>query len=257
VRLLRDDQGTAVVLPDSVGRVVSLVPSLTEAIAVTAPGILVGATDWCTHPADLDLPRVRGTKNPDLAQIIALRPDVVICNKEENRKVDVDRLRAAGVAVWVTVIENLDDAFRSLHRLTNDVLDRGRPDWLTSAEQSWSLPPIQPRVHVVVPVWRNPWIVIGSPTFAGSLLHRLGADNVFEASPKRYPRVDPDQLEQASRLFADVVLLPDEPYAFSAEDGPEAFPGAPVRLIDGRSLTWYGPSLATARARLLGALTVS
>ena len=102
-RTLRDDLGHAVVLPDTpVCRVVSLVPSLTEAVAATRRDALVGATDWCTHPADLDVARVRGTKNPDRAAIAALEPDLVIANKEENRELDVSRLRQSGVPVWVT-----------------------------------------------------------------------------------------------------------------------------------------------------------
>src|SRR5438270_3140046 len=102
VRSLTDDTGQNVELPGEVTRVVSIVPSLTEAVAATAPGLLVGATDWCTHPADLDVPRVRGTKNPDVEAIIALHPDVVVANVEENRAPDLDALRAADVPVWVT-----------------------------------------------------------------------------------------------------------------------------------------------------------
>src|SRR5690349_22846958 len=100
-----DDLGTPLHLDGPAARVVSLVPSLTEAIAATRPEALVGATDWCTHPADLDVSRVRGTKNPDRAAIEALEPDVVLANREENRELDVARLRAAGIAVWVTEIE--------------------------------------------------------------------------------------------------------------------------------------------------------
>src|SRR3954453_14202133 len=96
-----DDLGTPVAVPRSVGRVVSLVPSLTESIAVTAPGLLVGATDWCTNPAELDVPRVGGTKNPRVAEVIELNPDVVVANEEENRQDDLDALRERGVAVWV------------------------------------------------------------------------------------------------------------------------------------------------------------
>ena len=104
-----DDLGAEVALDSSPRRVVSLVPSLTEAIAVTAPGVLVGATNWCTHPAGLEVARVRGTKNPDRAAIAALRPDLVVANQEENRRVDVERLRSAGIPVWVTRIDGIDD----------------------------------------------------------------------------------------------------------------------------------------------------
>ena len=93
-----DDEGRRIPLPATIDRVVSLVPSLTEAVGVTEPGLLVGATDWCTHPDDLDehgVTRVRGTKNPDIEAIVALRPDIVLANAEENRAPDLDALRAA------------------------------------------------------------------------------------------------------------------------------------------------------------------
>ena len=106
--MVSDDLGADVPMPGPPARVVSLVPSLTEALAVSAPDRLVGATDWCTHPADLDVPRVRGTKNPDLAAIRALSPDLVVANMEENRELDVRRLRDSGVAVWVTRIETVE-----------------------------------------------------------------------------------------------------------------------------------------------------
>ena len=112
-----DDLGVAVSLPGSIDRVVSLVPSLTESLAVSAPGLLVGATDWCTHPADLDVTRIGGTKNPDVAGIVALAPDLVLANEEENRAADLDALREAGVAVWVTQVRTVDEAFTSLARM--------------------------------------------------------------------------------------------------------------------------------------------
>jgi ABC-type Fe3+-hydroxamate transport system substrate-binding protein len=247
VTALVDDLGTPVPLPRPPRRVVSLVPSLTEALAVTVPDRLVGATDWCSHPAGLDVPRVRGTKNPDRAAIAALAPDLVVANQEENRRLDVERLRAAGVPVWVTVIESLDQALASLRRLFTAVLAVGEPDWLAAAAASWAPPPAGPRTRVVVPVWRDPWMVVGARTFTGDLLDRLGLDNVFAGHAERYPRLDLAELRAAG---PELVLLPDEPYLFTADDGPEAFPGLPAALVPGRELTWYGPSLATARAGL-------
>jgi ABC-type Fe3+-hydroxamate transport system substrate-binding protein len=248
VTTLVDDLGTPVPLPRPPRRVVSLVPSLTEALAVTVPERLVGATDWCSHPAGLDVARVRGTKNPDRAAITALRPDLVVANQEENRQLDVERLRAAGVPVWVTVIESLDQALGSLRRLFDDVLAVGEPDWLVAATTAWAEPPSGPRPRVVVPVWRDPWMVVGARTFTGDLLARLGLDNVFAGHAERYPRLDLDEVRAAG---PGLVLLPDEPYRFTPDDGPEAFPGLPVALVPGRELTWYGPSLATARTTLL------
>src|ERR1700734_544152 len=143
----RDDLGYPVELARPARRVVSLVPSLTESVAVTRPDALAGATDWCTHPADLDVPRVRGTKNPDRAAIAALRPDLVVANREENRRHDVEHLRAAGIPVWVTEIETVDGALRSLRRLFTEVLSVPEPEWLSAAAVAWSGPPPLPAVR--------------------------------------------------------------------------------------------------------------
>jgi ABC-type Fe3+-hydroxamate transport system substrate-binding protein len=243
---VNDDLGHHVDLARPARRVVSLVPSLTEAVAATRPDALVGATDWCTHPADLDVTRVRGTKNPDRAAIEALAPDLVIANREENRELDITRLRAAGVTVWVTVIETVDQAFASMRRLFADALGWDVPDWLVEAEQVWDEPARGDGRRVAIPIWRDPWMVVGSATFTGDLVARLGLVNAFADSPDRYPHVELAEVEAA----ADLVLLPDEPYVFTADDGPEAFTSTPTALVSGRSLTWYGPSMLTAREEL-------
>ncbi len=243
----RDDLGHPVEVSRPVGRVVSLVPSLTESVAATRPEALAGATDWCTHPAGLDVTRVRGTKNPNLAAIAALRPGLVLANQEENRRLDVERLRAAGVPVWVTVIRTLEEAIASLRRMFAVGLGWPEPPWLASAEQAWRAPPAGPRLRTVIPVWRDPWMVVGSATFTGDLAARLGLDNVYGGHPERYPHVTLDDIMARQ---PDIVVLPDEPYTFGPADGPEAFPRRRVALVEGRSLTWYGPSLLTARARL-------
>jgi len=245
---LTDDEGRAVPVPAQVTRVVSIVPSLTEAVAATAPGLLVGATDWCTHPADLDVPRIGGTKNPDVAAIADLRPDVVVANQEENRLPDLDALRAVGLAIWVTDVRTVEGAFTSLAgMLAACRLDR--PAWLDDAERAWAaLPEPATRRRAVVPIWRKPWMAVGSDTFTGAVLARLGVDNVLADSPERYPRFDPADLPPH-----DLAVLPDEPYEFTADDGPQYFT-APSRLVSGRLLTWYGPSLREAAAVLPGAL---
>ncbi|MGW7242253.1 helical backbone metal receptor [Streptomyces sp. NPDC054804] len=232
-------------------RVVSLVPSLTEAVAVTLPDVLVGATDWCTHPADLDVTRVGGTKNPELDRILALAPDLVIANEEENRAPDLDALRTAGVEVLVTEVREVPQAFRELARLLAACGARTRPRWLDEAEEAWSAPVPEPRTTAVVPIWRRPWMVLGRDTFAGDVLKRLGTGNLYAAHPERYPRIP---VEELNDIRPDLVVLPDEPYRFTAGDGPEAFPGLPCALVSGRHLTWYGPSLAEAPRLLDGAL---
>jgi ABC-type Fe3+-hydroxamate transport system substrate-binding protein len=247
VHTVIDDLGAPVRLRRPVTSVVSLVPSLTEAIATSRPELLVGATDWCSHPAELSVVRVRGTKNPDLKRIADLAPDLVICNQEENRELDVRRLRQAGVAVWVSRIETLGEAFGSLNRLFVEVLGGQRPDWLAAAEHSWAAPPRLPALRAAVPIWREPWMVVGARTFTGDLLGRLGVRNVFGSAAQRYPHVS---LADIVAGRPELVLLPDEPYVFGPDDGPEAFPGIQTELVSGRLLTWYGPSLATARTEL-------
>lgn len=252
-RTLRDDLGHEVVLPDDpVCRVASLVPSLTEAVAATNPGALVGATDWCTHPADLDVARVRGTKNPDRKAIADLRPDLVIANKEENREMDVQRMRADGIQVWVTDIETVPQALASMRRLLIEACGWGEPGWLTEAERLWGGEVPTPHTRVIVPIWRDPWMVVGQPTFTADLLARLGLEVVTPGEDGRYPHADLTALDNAG---ADLVLLPDEPYVFTKDDGPEAFSHTPTRLVSGRLITWYGPSLIEARRALADVAT--
>lgn len=246
-RMPVDDLGTEVPLPRPVSRVVSLVPSLTEALAETQQHAIVAATEWCTFPAQLDVPRIRGTKNPDCRAIAALAPDLVVANMEENREIDVRRLRNAGVPVWVTRTESVEGALAAMERLFEEGLGWGIPRWLVEAREVWAAPPSLGGLRAAAVIWRRPWMVVGRDTFAGDLMERLGLVHAFRDASDRYPVVDVDDLDE---MGLDVVLLPDEPYAFSPTDGPEAFARTPVALINGRLLTWYGPSLVTARAAL-------
>lgn len=229
-------------------RVVSLVPSLTEAVAVTLPGLLVGATDWCGHPPELAVPRVGGSKYPDLDRVLALRPDVVLMNVEENRRSDADTLRAAGVAVRVTYPRTVAGALDELTTLLAELGADTEPQWLAAARAAWSVRPgTGPARRAVIPVWRRPWVLLGGDTFATDVLRRLGVLNLYQDHPDRYPRPPLDEIRAHA---PDLVVLPDEPYRFTATDGPDAFPATPCVLVSGRHLTWYGPSLAEAPAVL-------
>jgi ABC-type Fe3+-hydroxamate transport system substrate-binding protein len=246
-----DDTGAGVPLASEVSRIVCLVPSLTEALAFSCREKLVAATDWCTHPADLDVERVGGTKNPRVEAIVALLPDLVVANEEENRPPDLDALRAQGIPVWVTDIRTLDQALASIDKLLRAV---GAIDtsWLSQARESWVDPPAVVegrRLRVVVPIWRRPWMHLGSDTYAGDVLQRLGVDNVLADSPQRYPKLGLESLPEV-----DLVVLPNEPYLFTETDGPEAFPGVPCALVSGRFLTWYGPAMVGAPQALLASL---
>jgi hypothetical protein len=171
---------------------------------------------------------------------VSLRPDVVLLNDEENRPEDIDELRRRGIGTLITDYKTVADAILGLASLL-DRLDMEPPRWLEEAEAAWAAPWDGPRTTAVVPIWRRPWMALGRDTFAGDVLSRIGVDNALADHGVRYPRIDLESVPPH-----EVVVLPDEPYQFSADDGPEAF-RAPFRLVSGRHLTWYGPSLAEAR----------
>ncbi|WP_132878945.1 helical backbone metal receptor [Tamaricihabitans halophyticus] len=250
-----DELGATVPVPDTPRRVVSLVPSLTEAVATSAPEILVGATDYCTHPEGLAVARVGGSKYPKVATVLAAEPDLVIANAEENRPDEVAELRAAGVPVWVTAAPGTVPAgIESVRRVLVEVLGLAEPDWVARASQLWR-DPLPIRARAVVPVWRKPWVVLGRDTFAGDVLRRLGIANAYGEHADRYPRPKIAELrERFDTGEADLLVLPDEPYEFTKDDGPDWFPGVHYALVCGRYLTWYGPSLVAAHQALRTAL---
>lgn len=252
---LFDDLGADVPLRDVPHRVVSLVPALTEAVEVSSPGRIAGATDYCTHPDELEVPRVGGSKYPKVDDVLALHPDLVLANSEENRPEDVERLRANGIPVWVMAAPaTVPHALASLRRLLTQALAESEPDWLVTAEELWR-DTAPERARAVVPVWRKPWIVLGRDTFGGDVLRRLGISHVYSGHEDRYPRPKIDELRaKFADGEADLLVLPDEPYLFTDIDGPEAFPNVPYVLVSGRYLTWYGPSLVDAHRELSAAL---
>jgi hypothetical protein len=145
----------------------------------------------------------------------------------------------------------VDQALDTLGRLCA-ALGRPDPSWLVRTREVWADPPRVPPATAVVPIWRRPWMVVGRDTFAGDVLARLGVRNVFADHVDRYPKLAPDSLPTIS---ADLAVFPDEPYAFTPEDGPEAWPQARAAFVSGRHLTWYGPSLADAPSVLIRQLS--
>ncbi len=246
-----DDLGHHVELVDEPRRIVSLVPSISETLASWGlADRLVGVTEWCVEPPHAfdHAARVRGTKNPDVAAIVGLAPDVVVANEEENRRADVERLRDAGVRVWVTAPRSLTEVADCVERLGPVVGAEGPARRLADeirgalAGAAHERRALDRPLRAFCPVWRDPWIAVGTGTIAADLLHHAGFDVVPDEP--RYPRVE---LDAVAALDPDVVLLPDEPYEFGAADA-EVFADwrAPVRLIDGATLTWWGPRTAAA-----------
>ncbi|MGH3434262.1 MAG: helical backbone metal receptor, partial [Thermocrispum sp.] len=180
---------------------------------------------------------------------------LVLANSEENRPEDVERLRADGIPVWVMdAPASVPAALGSLRRLLTQAFGLTEPAWLCEAEELWSHT-VTATVTAIIPVWRKPWVVLGRDTFGGDVLRRLGCANAYAGHAERYPRPKLDELRATFGAGeATVLVLPDEPWEFTDDDGPEAFPGIRYVLVSGRYLTWYGPSLVQAHSALSSAL---
>ncbi len=220
-------------------RVVSLVPSATETLA--AWGIEpVAVTRFCERP---DLPAVGGTKNPDLAAIVALAPDLVVVNTEENRQEDAEALREAGVKLHVIAIDRVEDVLSQMTQLATACGLAALPAPLAD----WEPRPAALRVRAFVPIWRRPWMTVSAGTYGASVLRAAGIDVVTVASPDRYPEVD---LAAIAAERPDVVLAPTEPYAFTERHRAELETVAPVEFVDGKDIFWWGVRTPGATARL-------
>jgi ABC-type Fe3+-hydroxamate transport system substrate-binding protein len=243
-------------------RIVCLVPSLTESLfSLGLGGRVVGVTDYCVHPpaALAGMPRVGGTKTPDLDAIAALAPDLVIANREENRRRDVERLRAAGIPVWVTYPRTVREGARLLASMA---ALGASPEAVARVVE-----PVQRAVaaaeearggggpRVFCPIWRRPWMAVGGDTYAHDLITLCGGVNVFGgSSQRRYPRVREEEILAAA---PELILLPDEPYAFGPQDAADlrAWPvpaarSGRIHLIDGTLVSWYGARISRAIATL-------
>jgi ABC-type hemin transport system substrate-binding protein len=246
----------------SAERIVSLIPSVTESLFCLGLGDrVVGITDWCIHPRDRvsGLPRVGGTKNPSVRQILELEPDLVIASREENRKRTVVALRAAGVDVWVIDPRTVLDGVALLCELAElGATAEAVESVVRPVEEAVRAAEEQRPAHglrVFCPIWKKPWMAVGGDTYASSLLELCGGANVFaDRGDRRYPIVEFDQIVSAA---PDVILLPSEPYDFGPRDVLElaalTLPAARngrIHLIDGTLVSWYGPRIEPAIAAI-------
>jgi ABC-type Fe3+-hydroxamate transport system substrate-binding protein len=223
-------------------RVVSLVPSATETLL--AWGIEpVAVTRFCEHP---ELRAVGGTKDPDVPAIMSLAPDLVVMCVEENRREDADALVDAGLQVHAVDIDSLADVPSQLDALADAVGAPAPPRWAPPDRD-----PGRPRRRAFVPIWRRPWMTMSGGCYGSSLLAALGVDNVFADAAERYPTTT---LDDAAALAPDLVLAPSEPYPFAERHRTELEQVAPVLLVDGQDLFWWGHRTPAAVERLAGAV---
>ena len=245
-------------------RIVSLVPSLTEALFVLGVGdLLVGRTRYCTHPPRLvgGVTKIGGTKKVDVGRILALEPDLIVAVREENTREDVEALSRKGIDIFLGEPETVAGAVEMLRELADRV---GASDERVKAVippicrvLKRLAPPTRTR-RCFVPIWKNPYMGVGGDTYVHDVIETCGGKNVCGGST-RYPIVTLEEIEAAQ---PEIILLPDEPYPFSAEDLAEFYaldvPAARedrIFLVDGKLLTWYGPRMAGSLAQLAALLS--
>jgi len=235
-------------------RVVSLCPSLTELVFDLGRGdTLVGRTKFCVHPADAvaAVPSVGGTKNPKIDRVVALGPDLVLLNEEENRREDAEALRAADVACHVSFPRTVPDTAAMVRSIAaaldaRDAGERIAADIETRLARVRAERADRPAVRWAYLIWRKPWMTVGGDTFVSALLDAAGGENVFATRTPRYPEIDPAELAAADPAL---VLLASEPFPFDDRHVDElaaatALPRDRFRLVDGELLSWHGSRTA-------------
>ncbi|HEX2741115.1 MAG TPA: helical backbone metal receptor [Rubrobacter sp.] len=243
-------------------RIVSLVPSLTETLFALGVGErVVGRTRYCTQPprAVGSVAKVGGTKKVDVTRVLGLEPDLIVAVKEENTLEDVEALADAGVPIFLGAPETVAGAVDMLRELAARIEAPRAEEVLAPIERVVKRLRVQSEEsrRVFVPIWKSPYMSAGSDTYLHDVLTTCGGENVF-GDRTRYPVVTHYEIEAAQ---PEVILLPDEPYPFSAEDLPEFYTldcpaarGDRIHLIDGKLLTWYGPRMAGSLTQIAALL---
>jgi ABC-type Fe3+-hydroxamate transport system substrate-binding protein len=258
-----DASGAALDQAEPPRRIVSLVPSITETLChLGLADRLVGVTAYCVAPRDVvrTKTRIGGEKDPDLAAIRALQPDLVVANVEENLREHVVTLRGWGIPVWVTYPRTVAEGLAMVRELGQVTGTDGRAEAILA-----DLEPLYARVRAAsarrrpVPVfyaiWRQPWMTISADTYIHDLLTVCGARNVFGDHPSRYPTVT---LDEVAARRPEVIVLPDEPFRFRRLHLEDFAPYADVpavrarriHLVDGKPFSWHGPRVGEALCTL-------
>jgi len=252
----KDQAGRSVTLPDIPKRIISLVPSQTELLFdLGLDEEVVGITKFCIHPANWfhTKARVGGTKSLHINIINELEPDLVIANKEENLKEQVEEL-AVRYPVWISDVHNLESAFDMITKIgsitSRDVQASSIIKKIKDNFSQLSLPP--GKLLTAYLIWNDPYMTAGSDTFIHSMMEAAGLQNAF-ADYNRYPETNIEQLK-AKNL--DLLLLSSEPFPFKQKHADElrstvvnaASKIPQIELVDGQMFSWYGSRLQYAPA---------
>jgi ABC-type Fe3+-hydroxamate transport system substrate-binding protein len=254
-----DQMGRTITLKNRPRRIISTVPSQTELLFhLGLVDEVVGITWFCIHPSNhfRSKAKVGGTKKLNFETIAALQPYLIIANKEENDRGQIEEL-AKHYPVWISDVETFEDALMMVEML-GEITGRGEKahelcggiiEGFTALDKVAE----KEKQKAAYLIWRNPWMGVGKNTFIDEMMNMCGFDNVLksfethnfdtETDSLRYPRVYLDELKE---LHPDVVLLSSEPFPFKDKhiaEIKEVLPCAEVRLVDGEMFSWYGNRL--------------
>lgn len=240
-----DQMNQTIRLGSTPKRIVSIVPSQTELLyALGLEDEVVGITKFCIYPSDWfnSKKRVGGTKNVNFDKVKALQPDLIIGNKEENSKEDIEALKSI-CPVWMSDIYDLNDAIEMIHKIgefTNKKLESN--EIISKIQSGFNSLNINTKTctSVLYLIWKNPFIAVGKNTFINDMIQRIGFNNFI--SEDRYPEIDPSAFEK----HPDLIFLSSEPFPFKdkhIDELQEIFPNSKIQLVDGELFSWYGSRL--------------
>jgi len=233
-------------------RIISLVPSQTELLySLSLEEETIAITKFCIHPEQwfATKPKIGGTKTIDIEKVIGLNPDLIIANKEENTKEQVELL-ASLFPVWVTDVNNLEDAYQMIDDIgmitgkekaagmLKNKIKFSFNNYIQQNILTYSIP-------TIYLIWKNPYMTVGADTFISSMMHTAGFKNVL-ADQSRYPEITVEQIKSTG---CKLILLSSEPYPFKQKHINELqneLPGITIRLVDGEMFSWYGSRLLLA-----------
>lgn len=233
-----DQTGREVSIPYPPRRIISLVPSQTELLYdLGLDPEVIAITSFCVHPAHWHRTKTRigGTKRLHLDQIRSLQPDLIIANKEENDRAQVESLMS-DFPVWVTDVHDLASALQMIFQI-GTITGRNAAPLCTQIKTTFASIP-QQKLKVAYFIWKDPWMVAGGDTFISAMLETCGFENVFK-NRSRYPEISLKDLHQSD---CQLVLLSSEPFPFKATHF-SCFPDHRVQLVDGEMFSWYGSRL--------------
>ncbi|RUT79492.1 hypothetical protein DLK05_04185 [Ancylomarina longa] len=247
---ITDDLGREVTIPFPPKRILSTVPSTTEFLFdLGLEGKIISRTRFCKYPKGKieKLPNIGGPKDLYLDKIRLLDPDLILANKEENNKTQIEALMEE-FPVYVCKVGNFEEALQNI--LNTGKITGSETKAFEIANQIRAgfakIPKIDQPLKVLYLIWKNPYMTVGTDTFINSLLEKCGLLNIISDTEKRYPKLSPEEIQD---LHPDVVLLSSEPFPFSASHQSEIqklLPNAKIELVDGEMFSWYESHLLKA-----------